>query len=57
MRIYLEYKGIKGPIFGLLHVDAEMLAEHAEAAGWSCDILFEGDEGNYLARLTKENID
>jgi SAM-dependent methyltransferase len=57
MRIYLEYKGIKGPMFGLLHVDAETLAEHAAAAAWSCDILFEGDEGNYLARLTKESIE
>lgn len=57
IRIYLEYKGIKGPMTGLLHVDAETLAEHAAAAGWSCDILFEGDEGNYLARLTKENND
>lgn len=55
IRMYLEYKGIKGPMIGYLHVDAETLAEHAAAAGWSCEILFEGDEGNYLARLTRED--
>jgi SAM-dependent methyltransferase len=55
IRIYLEYKGVKGPMFGYLHVDAETLAEHAAAAGWSCDILFKGDEGNYLTRLTRED--
>jgi SAM-dependent methyltransferase len=55
IRMYLEYKGVKGPMTGYLHVDARTLAEHAAAAGWSCDILFEGDYGNYLAALTKEN--
>jgi SAM-dependent methyltransferase len=57
LRIYLEYKGVKGPMFGLLHVDPGTLAEHAATTGWSCDILFEGKEGNYLACLTKENAE
>jgi len=56
IRIYLEYRGVKGPVFGYLHVDPGTLAEHAKVAGWSCDILFEGEEGNYLAALTRENI-
>ncbi len=57
VRIYLEYKGVKGPMTGLLHVDAATLEEYARKNRWSCDILYEGDEGNYLARLTRENTE
>lgn len=57
IRIYLEYKGVKGPMTDYLHVDPATLEEYARKNGWSCDILYEGDEGNYLARLTKENTE
>lgn len=50
----LEYKDIKGPLTRYLHVDPVTLAEHAVVAGWSCDILFEEDNGGYLARLVKK---
>jgi SAM-dependent methyltransferase len=53
VRMHFEYKGIKGPTHGWLHVDPETLANHASKAGWSCEILLREDDGNYLAKLTK----
>jgi len=53
IRLYFEYKGLKGPSFGFLHVDAETLAGHASTAGWCCEILVQEEDGNYLARLIK----
>jgi cyclopropane fatty-acyl-phospholipid synthase-like methyltransferase len=55
IKMHLEYKGVKAPITGYLHVDAVMLAGHAESAGWSCNILVQENDGNYLARLTRKN--
>jgi len=55
IKIRLEYKGIKGPVTGFLHVDAATLAEHAAKAGWPCEILVQEKDGNYLARLTRKN--
>ena len=53
IRMHFEYKGLKGPIHGWLHVDSETLAEHAAKAGWLCEILLWEEDGNYLAKLTK----
>jgi SAM-dependent methyltransferase len=55
VRMHFEYKGLRGPAHGWLHVDPETLADHASKAGWSCEILLQEDDGNYLARLTKAN--
>jgi SAM-dependent methyltransferase len=55
IKMRLEYKGVKGPVTGFLHVDAVTLAEHAAKAGWSCEILVQEKDGNYLARLTNKN--
>ena len=55
VRMHFEYKGLKGPVCGWLHVDPETLADHASEAGWSCEILLREDDDNYLAKLTKAN--
>jgi len=55
IRMQLEYKGVKAPATGLLHVDASTLAGHAEKAGWSCTILVQENDGNYLAKLARKN--
>jgi SAM-dependent methyltransferase len=55
IRLYMEYKGEKAPVTGLLHVDAVTLAEYAAKANWSCEILFQENSGNYLAKLTKKD--
>ena len=57
MRIYLEYKGVKGPMFGLLHVDPATMEEYARKNSWTFEVLYRTEDGNYLAGLTKENIE
>jgi len=54
IKMYLEYKEFKGPVTGALHVDAVTLAEHAEKARWSCEILVQEENGNYLAKLIRK---
>jgi 2-polyprenyl-3-methyl-5-hydroxy-6-metoxy-1,4-benzoquinol methylase len=55
IKMRLEYKGVKGPVTGFLHVDATTLAGQAEKADWLCEILVQEEDGNYLARLTRKN--
>jgi hypothetical protein len=55
IRMQFEYKGLKGPLHGWLHVDSEMLADSSLRAGWLCEILLNEDDGNYLAKLSKIN--
>lgn len=55
MLISMEYRGVCCPATGLLHVDEATLADHAEASGWSYDMLFKDVEGGYLARLVKKD--
>jgi SAM-dependent methyltransferase len=50
-RIQMDFQGQHGDYCGWLHVDALTLAEHAEQAGWACDVLLEQPSGDYLARL------
>lgn len=52
IRTWFEYKGKMGPIFGWLHVDPETLIAHAESMGWSCQVVFKENGGDYLARIT-----
>jgi SAM-dependent methyltransferase len=53
IRMHFEYEGLKGPVCGWLQVDSETLANHASKAGWSCEILLQEEDGNYLAKLIK----
>lgn len=52
IRLQFEYQGQKGLPFGWLHVDPETLAEHAAEANWSCEIILQEQNGDYLARWT-----
>jgi len=52
IRYRYEYKGRKGPSWGWLYVDPGTLAEHSLKADWSCHIIHQEEDGNYLARLT-----
>jgi hypothetical protein len=49
----LEYKGLKGAPYYWLYVDSATAKLHAEAAGFTFEVLEEADEGYYLARLTR----
>lgn len=53
MRFQLEYKGVMGPPLEWLFVDSATLADHARRAGWSCEVIWQEEEGHYLARLTR----
>lgn len=51
--IELSHAGRVGRPFRELYVDPETLARHATHAGWRLDVVFEGGDGAYLARLTR----
>ena len=51
MRFRLEYKGRKGPPLAWLFLDATLLSEHAMKGGFSCEVIWQEEEGHYLARL------
>ncbi|MGA1842054.1 MAG: class I SAM-dependent methyltransferase [bacterium] len=53
IRIQFEFQGNKGPFCGWLHADAETLKNHAELAGWQCEVIYREENGNYLAVLKK----
>ena len=54
MRMQFEYKGVKAPWCGWLHVDPETLDTCAEKTGWRCQVVRQEDDGDYLARLTRQ---
>lgn len=47
----ISYRGLAGEPFGWLYLDLETLSWQAERCGWACQVLFESDDGSYLARL------
>ena len=53
IRMQSEFQGEESPYFGWLHVDAATLNDHAESAGWRCEVVHRCETGDYLARLTK----
>ena len=48
----IEYKGQKWPVWGWLHVDPETLIERALRKDWSCEVILQEEDGNYLGRLS-----
>ena len=54
MRFQLEYQGVRGAFYEFVFLDFETLREHAEAAHWCCESIWQEDEGHYLARLTRD---
>ena len=54
IRMQFEFQGMRGPCCGWLQVDPETLREHSESAGWRCEVVHQGEHGDYLARLTRQ---
>jgi precorrin-6B methylase 2 len=46
-----EYKGQKSEWFDWLYLDQNTLIATAKSCGWTCEIIFEDEQGQYLARL------
>lgn len=53
VQFQLEYRGVKAPPFAQLCVDPDTLSAFAERTGWRCEIVFEGEGGGYVTRLTR----
>ncbi|MDY7093094.1 MAG: methyltransferase domain-containing protein [Acidobacteriota bacterium] len=54
VHMHLEYRGLVGAPFQWLFIDHRTLRFQARRAGWVSQVLFEDDEGAYLARLTPQ---
>ena len=52
IRMQFAYRSRMGPPFDWLHVDPYTLAEHAGRLGWSCRVVRQEENGDYLAQLT-----
>lgn len=48
-----EYEGIYGTWFTWLYIDPAMLHKIASGCGWQAQIIFQDDDGQFLARLIK----
>ena len=47
----IEYEGALGKAFNWLYIDFDNLSMIAEQSGFTCELIFEDDHYNYLARL------
>lgn len=47
------YRDLRGAPLAWLYVDPDTLGRYARLAGWQSQIVFEDDEGAYLARLVR----
>ena len=53
LQYQLEYEGERGPPFPQLFVDPTRLAEAAAVAGLAAEIVWRGEEGEFLMRLVR----
>ena len=51
--LQMEYKGIFGEEFKLLHIDPDTLNNCSQEVGWSCEIIYKEENGDYLAKISK----
>lgn len=56
VRMQFDFHGRKGPYCSWLQVDSETLRGLSEQAGWECEVVRRGENGNYLARLQRQEI-
>lgn len=55
IRIQIEFNGIKGEKFQILHIDPDTLSDITESVNWSVKILLRENNGLYLAKLEKSS--
>jgi SAM-dependent methyltransferase len=51
IRLQMEYKGLIGEEFKILFIDPQTLKACARDVGWSCEIILEEENGNFLAKI------
>mgnify|MGYP006278187251 FL=1 len=54
LQYQLEFRGRKGAPFPQLFLSPDALETFAGAEGWAMELVWSGEEGEYLARLTQE---
>jgi SAM-dependent methyltransferase len=55
IEIKFEYEGVMGPPIQWLHIDEMTLASLACKHEWTSEVLYRGQDGTYLTRLTQKN--
>jgi len=50
----LSFEKQKGEPYQWLYIDPDLLNQTASNTGWYCQIIFENEDGSYLARLIKK---
>jgi SAM-dependent methyltransferase len=53
LQYQLEYRGVRGAPFPQLFLDPATLGRVAASEGWEVEVVWRGEEGEYLARLTR----
>jgi SAM-dependent methyltransferase len=53
LQYQLEYRGVRGAPFPQLFLDPDTLTGVAGEEGWDVEVVWRGEEGAYLARLTR----
>lgn len=53
LQYQMEYRGKRGTPFPQLFLDAGTLSAMARRAGWCMEVVWEGEDGEYLARLVR----
>lgn len=48
----MKYNNIRGEAFRWLYLDISVLENYAQKYGYTCELLYEGDQHDYLARLS-----
>jgi SAM-dependent methyltransferase len=56
LQYQIEFQGQKGAPFPQLFLDPSNLRRVAEEGGWVMEVVWEGEEGEYLARLTRHGV-
>ena len=54
IRMRFEFRNEAGPVFSWLQVDAETLSLRSAIAGWNCEVVHAEQNGEYLARLSRQ---
>jgi SAM-dependent methyltransferase len=53
LQYQVEFQGAKGSPFPQLFIDPRTLAQVAGEGGWDSEVVWQGEDGEYLARLTR----
>ncbi len=56
LQYQMEFRGQRGAPFPQLFLDPGTLARVAEEDGWQVEVVWEGEGGEYLARLTRREL-